>query len=346
MKNKIIIFLMMFLCVQVCAQQRRSHSQQRRTTTSVKSNLQITKKIRRVGEDGFIWYELQQGNLCGAADIEGKNIIPIKFNRISYIALESADTHFFCVSTGDFKGVFTRRGRCIIPTNKHFTSVYVDCCKTDKGKILLSVPCENNFGEKSLYDIRGNEVIPSGNYEHLFITSIEDELAHIKCKRNGLEGAFDLNGNLLTKPVANSYLRVYDNKIEVGNRNSSGNYEERYIYGSYSEDTRFDYNNYDGLYKPFKSNESSSSSNSTSSDASTSPSKAKTSSGSINNNPSRQLQPMQVWVKCLACNGSGQCHICYGSGTSMSGSLCYLCNGRGKCTHCAGNGGHNEVQYR
>lgn len=85
MKNKIIIFLMMFLCVQVCAQQRRSHSQQRRTTTSVKSNLQITKKIRRVGEDGFIWYELQQGNLCGAADIEGKNIIPIKFNRISYI---------------------------------------------------------------------------------------------------------------------------------------------------------------------------------------------------------------------------------------------------------------------
>ena len=73
MKNKIIIFLMMFLCVQVCAQQRRSHSQQRRATTSVKkSNSQIIKKVRRVGEDGFIWYELQQGNLHGAADIEGK----------------------------------------------------------------------------------------------------------------------------------------------------------------------------------------------------------------------------------------------------------------------------------
>ena len=336
---------MMLLCVQVCAQQRRSHSLQRRTTTSVKkSNSQIIKKVRRVGEDGFIWYELQQGNLHGAADIEGRTIIPIKFTSVYYLAIEGA--HYFCVKSGDFEGVFTRRGRCIIPTNKHFTGVYVDCCKTDKGKILLSVPCENNFGEKSLYDIRGNEVIPPGNYEHLFIISIGDELAHIMCERNGLKGAFDLNGNLLTKPVANSYLRVYDNKIEVENKNSSGNYEKRYIYGSYSEDTRFDYNNYDGLYKPFKSNESSSSSNSTSSDASTSPSKAKTSSGSINNNPSRQLQPMQVWVKCLACNGSGQCHICYGSGTSMSGSLCYLCNGRGKCTHCAGNGGHNEVQYR
>ena len=49
----------MFLCVQVCAQQRRSHSQQRRATTSVKkSNSQIIKKVRRVGEDGFNWYEL------------------------------------------------------------------------------------------------------------------------------------------------------------------------------------------------------------------------------------------------------------------------------------------------
>ena len=78
----------MLLCVQVCAQQRRSHSQQRRATTSVKkSNSQIIKKVRRVGEDGFIWYELQQGNLHGAADIEGKNIIPIKFMSFQRLPL-------------------------------------------------------------------------------------------------------------------------------------------------------------------------------------------------------------------------------------------------------------------
>ena len=90
------------------------------------------------------------------------------------------------------------------------------------------------------------------------------------CERNGLKGAFDLNGNLLTKPVANSYLRVYDNKIEVENKNSSGNYEKRYIYGSYSEDTRFDYNNYDGIYRPFKAIKSSSSSSSSASRTSSS----------------------------------------------------------------------------
>lgn len=265
MKNNILVFLMMFLCLQISAQQRRKNIPQRRTTASVKKGTpQTLKKMREVGEDGFIWYKLQKGNLYGAADIEGRTIIPIKFTSVYYLAIETSGAHYFCVKSGDFEAVFTRCGRCIISPSKHFTNTSVRSCKTDKGKILLSVSCENNFGEKSLYDIRGNEVIPSGNYEHLFITSIEDGLAHIKCERNGLKGAFDLNGNLLTKPVANSYLRVYDNKIEVVNKNSSGNYEKRYIYGSYSEDTRFDYNNYDGIYRPFKAIKSSSSSSSSS----------------------------------------------------------------------------------
>ena len=77
----------MFLCLQVNAQQRRKAVPQRRTTTSVKkNNPQAIKKTRKVGEDGFIWYELQKGNLYGAADIEGNIIIPIMFSRIFYNA--------------------------------------------------------------------------------------------------------------------------------------------------------------------------------------------------------------------------------------------------------------------
>lgn len=91
-----------------------------------------------------------------------------------------------------------------------------------------------------------------------------DDLAYIKYKENGLDGAFDLNGNLLTKPVANCFIKVYDDKIEIVNKNSSGDYESTYIYGSYSEETRFDYNNYDGIYRPFKAIKSSSSSSSSS----------------------------------------------------------------------------------
>ena len=92
-----------------------------------------------------------------------------------------------------------------------------------------------------------------------------DDLAYIKYKENGLDGAFDLNGNLLTKPVANCFIKVYDDKIEIVNKNGSGDYESTYIYGSYSEETRFDYNNYDGIYRPFKAIKSSSSSSSSSS---------------------------------------------------------------------------------
>ena len=65
--------------------------------------------------------------------------------------------------------------------------------------------------------------------------------------------------------MANWYIKVYDDKIKIVNKNSSGDSEERYIYGSYSEETRFDYNNYDGIYRPFKAIKSSSSSSSSSS---------------------------------------------------------------------------------
>lgn len=62
--------------------------------------------------------------------------------------------------------------------------------------------------------------------------------------------------------------------------------------------------------------------------------------------PQRQPQPMQVWVQCGLCNGSGQCHVCLGTGRgAMSNGSCLICGYSGRCTHCAGQGGHYEVQY-
>ena len=58
--------------------------------------------------------------------------------------------------------------------------------------------------------------------------------------------------------------------------------------------------------------------------------------------------PVQVWVNCGSCNGSGQCHVCAGGGVSLgpSRSVCIICNGHGRCTHCAGRGGQYIVQYQ
>ena len=262
MKNNILLVLMMFLCLQISAQQRRKTIPQRRTTASVKKGTpQTIKKMREVGEDGFIWYKLKKGSLYGAADIDGNTIIPIKYSDVDYCCLVGEETHFFTVKKGDYEGIYSPKGRCIISPDRHFTSVWIVSEKTKSDKVLLNVCCKNNFGEIGLCDIKGNQVVAPGYYEKLYIQKLaSDDLAYIKYKENGLDGAFDLNGNLLTKPVANGYIKVYDDKIEIVNKNGSGDYESTYIYGSYSEETRFDYNNYDGIYRPFKAIKSSSSS--------------------------------------------------------------------------------------
>lgn len=267
MKNKILLVLMMLLCLQISAQQRRKTIPQRRTTASVKKGTpQTIKKMREVGEDGFIWYKLKKGNLYGAADIDGNTIIPIKYSDVDYYCFDGNGTHYFNVQKGDYKGIYSPIGRCIISPDRYFTSVWIGSAKTKSDKVLLYVGSKNNFGEKGLYDIMGNEVVAPGGYEHLYIYPYRlDDLAYIGYEIDGLNGAFDLNGNLLTKPVANCFIKVYDDKIEIVNKNSSGDYETRYIYGSYSEETRFDYNNYDGIYRPFKAIKSSSSSSSLSS---------------------------------------------------------------------------------
>lgn len=267
MKNNVLLVLMMFLCLQISAQQRRKTIPQRRTTASVKKGTpQTIKKMREVGEDGFIWYKLKKGNLYGAADIDGNTIIPIKYSDVDYYCFDGNGTHYFNVQKGDYKGIYSPIGRCIISPDRYFTSVWIGSAKTKSDKVLLYVGSKNNFGEKGLYDIMGNEVVAPGGYEHLYIQPYRlDDLAYIGYEIDGLNGAFDLNGNLLTKPVANCFIKVYDDKIEIVNKNSSGDYETRYIYGSYSEETRFDYNNYDGIYRPFKAIKSSSSSSSLSS---------------------------------------------------------------------------------
>ena len=265
MKNNILVFLMMFLCLQISAQQRRKTIPQRRTMTSVKKGTpQTIKKMREVGEDGFIWYKLKKGSLYGAADIDGNTIIPIKYSDVDYCCLVGDETHFFTVKKGDYEGIYSPKGRCIISPDRHFTTVWIGSEKAKSDKVLLYVCCKNNFGERGLYDIMGNEVVAPGGYGPFIHRLGLDDLAYIGYGIDGLNGAFDLNGNLLTKPVANGYINVYDDKIKIVNKNSSGDSEERYIYGSYSEETRFDYNNYDGIYRPFKAIKSSSSSSSSS----------------------------------------------------------------------------------
>lgn len=58
--------------------------------------------------------------------------------------------------------------------------------------------------------------------------------------------------------------------------------------------------------------------------------------------------PVQVWQACGACNGSGQCQVCYGQGWTYGYNgkkECSACHWTGKCTLCGGRGGQNVVRY-
>ena len=65
-----------------------------------------------------------------------------------------------------------------------------------------------------------------------------------------------------------------------------------------------------------------------------------------------QHGPVQTWVQCNICFGSGKCHLCNGSGWDKNAyahgryTRCFACGGNGRCSYCSGRGGRNETQYR
>ena len=359
MKFRVTLSLLLLcLSIQVNAQQRKRTTSQHRVSTAVRKPVQSTiTKTRKVGNDGFVWYELEKDGLYGAADIEGNTIIPIRYSWVFY---NSYSLHYFEVHYNDFKGIYTRMGRCIIPIDKHFTKCEIKSHKrSDNEKLYLGVACMNNNGQMAFFDIHGNEVIPLGEYEDIrFSYSSRDKyIEYILYTQNGLSGAFDLNGKLLTPPCSNDkMLFIEKDNITIYNKTGKTEkyiqYHASKIYGSYSEDTRFDYNNYDRLYYPSTPISSSSSSSSTSSSPSSSSSSSSSSSNSSSSSSSSSHQQRQVWKErwrpCTACdpNRKGYCRYCHGQGGSYIGNIynvCGICGGTGSCTMCGGRGEIKET---
>ena len=91
-----------------------------------------------------------------------------------------------------------------------------------------------------------------------------------------------------------------------------------------------------------------------SSSSSSSSSNSSSNSNTGNNTQTIHVQhhrdpvPVQVWIQCNICYGSGICQTIncnngWNYGTRMA---CLGCGGSGRCGICGGHGGHYEVQYR
>ena len=366
MKRKLLLMVLTLgmFSINVSAQTKRQTPVKKATTRPTTAT---TTKERQVGSDGYIWYRLKKGNLYGAQNIEGKEIIPIKYTKIEY---KSSIVRYFYVENGDFAGIYTRKGSVVVSTDRHYTSIssgFVDI-RCVIGKVFWKA--KKNDGGLIVLDAKGNEAFSAEqNSDVSMWASFDDKseynsnICYFNVRRNGKEGICDLNGKELCPP---KYKICYmdRNGTRIRGYNSS---DDESVDISYNTATRFDYQTYDDLYNysynPSSSSSSSSltssSSNSSSSTSSSSSSGSSSNSNSGNNTTTIHVEhhhdpvPVQQWQACFACGGMGTmgCDNCGGSGTKYIGDRlhrCSRCNGRGiiPCNVCYGNKGQYVTVYK
>ena len=126
-------FLLMVLALGICsingsAQTKKQNTPRMSNSRSTQQDDQVM-KFRQVEADGYVWFKLKRGNLFGARDSDGNNIIPVKYDKVEYHTSEISGYHYFTVKKGDYEGAFTREGTLVISPDKHYNYLVLDCSK-------------------------------------------------------------------------------------------------------------------------------------------------------------------------------------------------------------------------
>ena len=175
----LLMVLALGLCSINVSAQTRKQSTTKRTTTARSSNSQQggqVMKFKQVGEDGYVWYKLKRGNLCGARDAEGNNIIPIQYDDVTYVCeIEryayndgsytnycQDGKHYFLVTKGNAKGTYTREGRLVVSTDRNYKSVYLEIGYI---KPCWLVSTQGSKYYNAILDMKGNVVVQPGKYK-------------------------------------------------------------------------------------------------------------------------------------------------------------------------------------
>ena len=365
MENKVLVTLLMVLSWGMCSinvnAQAKRQSATKRTTPIRSANAQQggqIMKFKQVGEDGYVWYKLKRGNLCGARDAEGNNIIPIKYDDITYVCTiekyaynyKGKDgKHYFEVSMGRTKGAYTREGRLVISTDKNYTSIEMNL---EGIKPCWLVATQGSESMNGLLDMKGNTVIEPGKYRVVYPSGVAITIGGY----NGKKGVCDWNGRVIVPcQYYNCWINALGELKYCESKDES--LKEKKI--DFDSGTIYDYQSYDNLIYNYEDSSinSSSSSSSQSSSKSSSSTSTKNQGNSGNSTQTvvvehhRDPVPVQEWQQCPGCYGSGQCPMvqCGGSGWYYVGdrvTTCSRCRGSGKCTTCAGKGGHYITVYR
>lgn len=292
----------------------------------IKKELKTENKVADGFQYQWYMYTYSMGNstLMAAFDLNGKRITPNGYKYKEKDGSEIPGVHYL---GGGMFGVWSKnkdafgsriesgynvKGECIFP-EKNYICIFYD------GDGLFSVSSHNDYGKQicGLYDYNGSCIIPE-SLGYGFVDYSQSE-GLVWCNEEimaEVKHTFSKDGRYYAEGQYSAYNReeFEKNKKPVSTLGGS------YVSGSSSSN-----------------NSSSSSSTTTITTVTPTPTPQ----------PQPQPRPMQVWKPCGICGGSGQCHICLGSGHSLQNpnSTCIFCNGTGKCSHCAGHGGQNVIEY-
>ena len=309
-------------------------------------------------KNGFfeVWDE---NSKHGLVNVQGQLIIPIEYDLITV----SNDSHwknspYISVWKGDYKGVYNIYGKCIIPVSRRYKAIVQqggDENKSDFDESKIYYQCGPSYGEKgivTLCDASGKPFFTSRNeYCGLSLFKINSGkfclYGNRDCEmQNGIRNFtncvfLDLNENVLLGPFYKADLNYIIDKKGDEKRTFTQAEQNKILLNANPLSGNHDYF---ASLKAEASQQQNTAGNQTASGSSSSSSSSNSSTQTI---IVEQHGPVQVWMQCGGCNGSGQCSLCFGQGRgNMSNGSCFRCGWSGKCNVCAGRGGHYETQYR
>ena len=349
-KRLLLIMLALLMCgVQLDAQTKKPV---RKVTTQVRKNTSSAKPTQKnsreykVEDDGFEWYLVCKNGKYGAESRDGRMLVPTEYTNIVYF-------EGFHAYMGEYSSYYNTKGKCIIPYNRHYNKIFK--FKTGLGEKEYDVFIVHKGNERvvgeGLCDINGKEIIYLHGMCHItpYTKSGLFYFEFNPLDNINIVGIADGKGNVIISPTEMTKEPVlYDKEEEVFYSGYSSK-EGRLAYIPSSNIT------YNPLLNSFEtassltSSNSVSSSNSSNNSTSTSNNNSGGGTTTIHVEHHRDPVPVQEWVQCTSCWGSGNCRNCAGSGTIYIGSnlhRCTMCGGRGKCTTCSGQGGRNQTVYR
>lgn len=130
------------------------------------SNNKSFKQMETEEKGGFKWYRVHKGDYIGAESVDGKQLIPAKYESVEYKCnnYRSNDLPYFEVKKKEAIGVYDLTGKILIPIERNYDDIRYE--SSDEHPYFLVK--KNN--KKGACDLSGKEVI-SPIYYYVFLSN-------------------------------------------------------------------------------------------------------------------------------------------------------------------------------